>query len=69
MERTEGVVNEKSLAHPSSLGSSTQGIAFTEYVVLLTLVTVGGAVGLYSLGVPLFRMARFAEFIVGLPIP
>lgn len=52
-----------------SLGRAERGVAFAEYVVLLCLVVVGGSTALYSLGLPLVRMARFAQFVLGLPIP
>jgi hypothetical protein len=51
------------------LGRATQGAAFVEYVILLCLVVVGGSTALYSLGLPLVRMARFSQFVLGLPIP
>ncbi len=46
-----------------------RGAAFVEYVILLCLVVVGGSTALYSLGLPLVRMARFSQFVLGLPIP
>jgi hypothetical protein len=51
------------------LGKATRGVAFVEYVILLCLVVVGGSTALYSLGLPLVRMARFSQFVLGLPIP
>ncbi|MBX7190616.1 MAG: hypothetical protein K1X94_01075 [Sandaracinaceae bacterium] len=51
------------------LGRATRGAAFVEYVILLCLVVVGGSTALYSLGLPLVRMARFSQFVLGLPIP
>ncbi len=51
------------------LGRATHGAAFVEYVILLCLVVVGGSTALYSLGLPLVRMARFSQFVLGLPIP
>jgi len=51
------------------IGHATRGAAFVEYVILLCLVVVGGSAALYSLGLPLVRMARFSQFVLGLPIP
>lgn len=51
------------------IGSATKGAAFVEYVILLCLVVVGGSTALYSLGLPLVRMARFSQFVLGLPVP
>jgi hypothetical protein len=51
------------------IGRATKGAAFVEYVILLCLVVVGGSTALYSLGLPLVRMARFSQFVLGLPIP
>jgi hypothetical protein len=51
------------------IGKATRGVAFVEYVILLCVVVLGGATALYSLGLPLVRMARFSQFVLGLPIP
>lgn len=51
------------------LAKSTKGVVFVEYVALLTLVTVTGAVAVVGLGVPLMRLYRFAQVMVALPIP
>ncbi len=51
------------------IGKATRGAAFVEYVILLCMVVVGGSAALYSLGLPLVRMARFSQFVLGLPIP
>jgi len=52
-----------------SLSTSTRGVAFAEYVILLCMVVIGGAAGIASLGVPLMRFARFSQLVLGLPIP
>ena len=52
-----------------SLSTSTRGVAFAEYTILLCLVVIGGAAAIASLGVPLMRFARFSQFVLGLPIP
>lgn len=56
---------------PSSkeLASSRSGVVFVEYVALLTLVTVIGAVAVVGLGVPLLKLYRFAQMVLSLPIP
>lgn len=56
---------------PSSkeLVSSSSGVVFVEYVALLTLVTVIGAVAVVGLGVPLLKLYRFAQMVLSLPIP
>lgn len=51
------------------LASSTSGVVFVEYVALLTLVTVIGAVAVVGLGVPLLKLYRFAQMVLSLPIP
>ena len=51
------------------LASSASGVVFVEYVALLTLVTVIGAVAVVGLGIPLVRLYRFAQVMVALPIP
>ncbi len=56
---------------PSSreLVSSRSGVVFVEYVALLTLVTVIGAVAVVGLGIPLLKLYRFAQMVLSLPIP
>jgi len=56
---------------PSSkeLVSSSSGVVFVEYVALLTLVTVIGAVAVVGLGIPLLKLYRFAQMVLSLPIP
>jgi hypothetical protein len=58
-------------AEPSAkalLGASS-GVVFVEYVALMTLVTLIGAISTLTLGVPLLKMYRFAQMILSLPIP
>lgn len=52
-----------------ALAASTSGVVFTEYVALLLLVTVIGAVSVVSLGVPLLKLYRFTQMVLSLPIP
>lgn len=51
------------------LATSARGIVFVEYVALLLLVTVIGAVSVVGLGVPLLKLFRFAQMILSLPVP
>ncbi|MGE0790776.1 MAG: hypothetical protein AB7S26_34195 [Sandaracinaceae bacterium] len=52
-----------------TLWSSASGVVFVEYVALLTLVTIVGAISVLSLGVPLLKLYRFAQMVLSLPIP
>lgn len=40
-----------------------------EYTILLVLVTLGAAVGIAALGVPLLNLFYYAQTILGAPIP
>ena len=60
---------DKQARNAKTLVSSTSGVIFVEYVALLTLVTVIGAVSVVGLGVPLLRLYRFAQMVLSLPIP
>ena len=53
----------------SSLVRSVSGVVFVEYVALLLLVTVTGAISVVALGVPLLRLYRYAQMILSLPVP
>lgn len=46
-----------------------RGLAYVEYLVVLCLVTVIGAVSVAGLGVPLLRLFRYARMILALPVP
>ena len=52
-----------------ALVASASGVVFVEYVALLLLVTVIGAVSVVSLGVPLLKLYRFTQMVLSLPIP
>ena len=52
-----------------SLLRDTRAVVFTEYVALLSLVTLGGALAVYAVGSPLLHTFRFAQLIVAMPIP
>ena len=68
-EAREGGVFGFGEGNAPSLSTSTRGIAFAEYTILLCLVVVGAAGSIYALGVPLMRFARFSQMVLGLPIP
>lgn len=51
------------------LVTDTRGVAYVEYVTLLALVTVIGAVAVFSVGLPLLSTFRYAQAILALPIP
>ena len=52
-----------------SLLTDVSGVAMVEYVTLLCLVTIIGAVAVAALGVPLIQLFRFAQTVLALPIP
>ncbi len=45
------------------------GVAYVEYVILLSLVTVLGSVAVFSVGLPFFTTYRFTQLLVALPFP
>lgn len=51
------------------LATSSSGVVFVEYVALLTLVTVIGAVAVVGIGVPLLKLFRYSQMILSLPVP
>ena len=59
----------KEKAKSLSLIRDTRAVVFTEYVALLSLVTLGGALAIYAVGSPLLHTFRFAQLIVAMPIP
>lgn len=63
------LVSQNKASSSRELLSSTSGVVFVEYVALLTLVTVIGAVAVVGLGVPLLKLYRFAQMVLSLPIP
>lgn len=63
------LVSQKGSPSAKTLMSSTSGVVFVEYVALLLLVTVIGAVAVVGLGVPLLKLYRFAQMILSLPVP
>ena len=63
------LVAQNKASSSKELLSSTSGVVFVEYVALLTLVTVIGAVAVVGLGIPLLKLYRFAQMVLSLPIP
>jgi hypothetical protein len=63
------LVSQRSTPSATALVRSRSGVVFVEYVALLTLVTVVGAVAVVGLGVPLLKLYRFAQMVLSLPIP
>jgi len=63
------LVSAKTNPNARSLATSASGVVFVEYVALLLLVTVIGAVSVVSLGVPLLKLYRFTQMMISLPIP
>jgi hypothetical protein len=61
------------MAHVSSpncgLFSDTRGSVTVEYIVLLSLVSVGCAIAMISLGAPLVRMYMVQEVWLSLGVP
>ena len=51
------------------LVTETRGVAYVEYVTLLALVTVIGAVAVLSVGLPLLQTFRYAQAILAMPVP
>jgi hypothetical protein len=47
----------------------TRGAVLVEYVVLLSLVSVGGSALMIGLGVPLLHLYRFQQMFLVLPVP
>lgn len=63
------LVSKQPAPSAKELVRSSAGVVFVEYVALLTLVTVIGAVAVVGLGVPLLRLYRFAQMVLSLPVP
>lgn len=53
----------------AALHHREDGIAMTEYVTLLMLVTLGGAAAVVALGIPLLRLYKHAQILLALPVP
>ena len=46
-----------------------RGAVFAEYVVVLLLASLGVAIVVGGLGLPLFDLYLYSESLIGLPIP
>ncbi|RLB49274.1 MAG: hypothetical protein DRJ42_21370 [Deltaproteobacteria bacterium] len=47
----------------------TSGVVYVEYIIVLTLVTMLGAVSIFSVGMPFYQTFRFTQLLVALPFP
>jgi Flp pilus assembly pilin Flp len=56
-------------SNPRELIRDTRGVTYVEYTILLCLVTLVGAVALSALGYPLIQTYRYAQLVLGAPIP
>ena len=45
------------------------GAIYVEYLTLATMVTIGGAAAVVSLGVPLLQLYDYVELMILLPVP
>ena len=59
----------ESQRRPNALLRSQDGTATVEYVVVLVLVTLGGALAVASIGAPLIVRFRVMQSLIGLPVP
>lgn len=66
MEHDPNSHDERSI---DMLLSDETGVAFTEYIILATVVTVLGAASIYTLGVPMVRLYEFGAALAIVPIP
>ncbi|MEM9192881.1 MAG: hypothetical protein AAGF12_27145 [Myxococcota bacterium] len=53
----------------TELARDESGVAYTEYVILLSVVTVIGSAATAALGIPLLQTYRYAQLVLSLPIP
>lgn len=51
------------------LSSNDQGLVYTEYLVVLTLVSLGVVGALIALGVPLLNLFLYQQAMLLLPFP
>lgn len=52
-----------------TLPTNEVGVATVEYIILVCLVSLVGAVAVAGLGVPLLESYRYSQLIIGLPVP
>ena len=53
----------------ASLALDESGAVYTEYVIVLSVVALGGAASIATLGVPLLRSFLYLNMMILLPIP
>jgi len=51
------------------LRKDTSGVVYVEYIIVLTTVTLLGAVTVFSVGLPFYQTFRFTQLLVALPFP
>lgn len=56
-------------AKPSDERTEEEGAVYVEYVTLVFFVGIITAAALITVGAPLLRSYRFAQVIIGAPIP
>ncbi|MDH5492199.1 MAG: hypothetical protein OEY14_09610, partial [Myxococcales bacterium] len=54
---------------PSTLLRDERGIAYTEYIIVTLMVSLGGAAAIVSLGLPLLELFHYVSSMILLPIP
>ncbi len=64
-----GTVQSQRPCIRSALRRDERGVVFTEYVVILVLVTLLGAVAIAGLGLPLLRHFVMSRLLLLFPIP
>ena len=60
---------ERSSKPVEQLREDEQGAVYVEYLVVASLVTITGAAAVVTLGVPLYKLFRYVEMMIQLPVP
>lgn len=55
--------------HAKCICEDDRGVAFAEYLVVLTAVSLVGSAAVLALGIPLVQAFRFAQLFIALPFP
>ena len=66
MEHDPNSHDERSI---DELFSDETGVAFTEYIILASVVTIMGAASIYVLGVPMVRLYEWGASLALIPLP
>ncbi len=69
---TETMEHDPNSHDDRSLGlllSDEAGVAFTEYIILASVVTGLGAASIYTLGVPMVRLYEWGAALAIVPLP